>query len=136
MDNSQRIRNEFTAFIKTVIENTAINYKRKLLKTLEKEISIENFEILPIELLSCDDSSFLLEHGVKYTNIEDLFTDEKYYKAMKKLSDREKQVLFLSIVEEQRTEQIAKMLNTAKENIWNIKSRAIRNFLNNLENEK
>ena len=105
MDNSKRIRNEFTAFIKLAIQNKAINYKKKLLKTLEKEVSIESFEILPKEL-SCDDNSFLLEKGIKHSEIENLFTDEKYYKAMKKLSDR------VSLFEAPRSRKLLKCTRT------------------------
>ena len=133
MDYSLKIKIEFTAFIKKVIQNSAKDYIRILKKT-EKEISVADFASLPKELLSCDDNSFLLEKDVTYSNIENLFTSEKHYRAMKNLSGKEKQVLFLTIIEEKTAEEIAKILNTTKENIWKIKSRAIKNFLNNLSN--
>ena len=135
MDYFEKTRNEFTAYIKVVIQNAGAGYKRKLLKSLEHEISVADFSSLPKELLSYDNSSFLLETDIAYSNIEDLFTNEKYYRAMKKLSDREKLVLYLTVIEENRAEQVAKVMNTTKDNIWQIKSRAIKNFLQNLSNE-
>jgi len=135
MDYLKKIRNEFTAYIKAVIQNAATDYKRKLWKSLGKEISVRDFSSLPEELLSYDDSSFLLEEEITYANIEDFFTNEKYYRAMKGLTDREKMVLFLTVVEGRQAEQVAETMNTTKENIWKIKSRAIKNFLENLSGE-
>ena len=136
MDYFEKTRNEFTGFMKAVIQNSSTDYKRKLLKSLEHEISVSDFSGIPQELLSYDDSSFLLEKDITYSNIEELFTNEKYYRAMKKLSDREKLVLYLTVIEEQKAEQVAKVMNTTKENIWQIKSRAIKNFLNSLSDKK
>ena len=136
MDHYAKIKIEFTAYIKAVIQNSATDYKRKLLKSIEKEIAIADFVNPPRELLSCDDSSFLLEKGITHSNIENLFTDEKHYKAMKRLSDKEKLVLFLTIIEDRKADQVAEIMNTTKDNVWQIKSRAIKNFLTNLENEK
>ena len=134
MDYSQKTKNRFTAYIKAVIQNSATDYKRKLLKSLENEISVADFSSLPKELLSYDDGSFLLEEDIAYSNIEKLFTDERYYMAMKKLTDKEKLVLYLTIVEERTAEEVAETMNTTKDNIWKIKSRAIKNFLHNLSN--
>ena len=135
MDYSSKTKNEFTAYIKAVIQNSSTDYKRKLLKSIENEISVADFSSLPKALLSYDNSAFLFEKDITYSNIETLFTNEKYYRAMKRLSDREKLVLFLTIIEEMKAEQVAVIINTTKENIWQIKSRAIKNFLHNLSNK-
>ena len=128
LDYFERTRNEFTAYVKTVIQNSSTDYKRKLLKSIEYEISVADFSCVPQGLLSYDDSSFLLEKDITYSNIEDLFTNEKYYTAMKKLSDKEKLILYLTVIEEKNAEQTAEIMNTTKENIWKIKSRAIKKF--------
>ena len=136
MDYSLYTNAEFTAYMKAVIENSSTDYKRKLKRTIEREISVADFSSLPKGLLSYDDSSFLLEEDIAYSNIESLFTNEKYYRAMKKLTDKEKMVLYLTVIEERNAGEVAKTLNTTKENIWQIKSRAIKNFLNNLSGRK
>lgn len=135
MDYFEKTKIEFTGFIKAVIQNSATDYKRKLLKSIEHEIFIEDFENLPKGLLSYDDSSFLLEKDISYSDIENLFTNEKYYRAMKRLSNKEKLVLYLTVIEENKAEQVAEIMNTTKENIWQIKSRAIKNFLHNLSDQ-
>ena len=136
MDYFTKTKNEFTAYIKTVIQNSSTDYKRKFLKTVNNEISVAEFTSLKKELFTYDDSSFLFEKDITYANIENLFTNEKHYRAMKKLSDKEKLVLFLTIIEEKQAEQVADIMNTTKENIRKIKSRAIKNFLNNLSNRR
>jgi len=136
MDYFEKTKNEFTAYIKAVIQNSSTDYKRKLLKTIEREVSIEDFIKLPKELLSCDDSSFLLEKDVTYANIEMLFTNEKYYRAMKKLTDKEKLVLFLTVIEEKKAEEVSEIMNTTKNYVWKTKSEAMKKFLKNVESEK
>ena len=136
MDYFKKPKHEFTAYVKAVIQNSSAEYKRKILKQIENEITVADFESLPKELLSCDDSSFLLEDNIRHSNIEDFFTNKKHYEAMKTLTDREKLVLFLTVVEEMTGKQVAEIMNTTKDNVKMLKSRAIKNFLQNLENEK
>jgi len=133
MDYFEKTRNEFTACMKAVVQNSSTDYKRKYLRTIEREVSTADFENLPKELLSCDDdSSFLLEKDVTYANLEMLFTNEKYYEAMKRLTDKEKLVLYMTVIEEKKVEEMAEIMNTTKDNVWKIKSRSIKKFLNNL----
>ncbi|GHV13214.1 hypothetical protein FACS1894219_07670 [Clostridia bacterium] len=87
---------------KTVIQNSSTDYKRKAFRALEKEISVADFASQQKELLSVDNSSFLFEQDISYANIEDVFTNESHYRAMKRLSDKEKQVLFQTVVEEKK----------------------------------
>jgi DNA primase large subunit len=42
-------------------------------------------------------------------------------------------VLFLTAIEEMRAEQVAEIMNTTKYNIWQIKSRAIKHFLQHIQ---
>ena len=135
MDYFEKTRNVFTAYVRTVIQNASIDYKRKVLKLIEKEIAVSDFTSLPKELLSHDDNSFLFEQDVTHSNIEKLFTDKKHYQAMKKLSDKEKLVLFLTVVEERPVKQVAEIIDITEENVRMIKSRAIKHFLKCLEDE-
>ena len=135
MDYYERTRREFTAYIKTVVKNSSTDYRRELLQSLRNEIFVSDFANLPKELLSYDDSSFSLERDITYSTIENFFANEKYYRAMKRLTDQEKLVLYLTVIEEKQAEQVAEIMNTTRANIWQIKSRAIKKFLHNLTNE-
>ena len=138
----EKTRAEFTAFAKTVITNARIDHKRKILKTIKHEISYSDFSAIPQELLSydeqslCGDSSFLLGENSKHSNIERIFTNEKYYETAKAFTDREKLVLYLTVIEDKSAEEVSVIMNTTKENVWKIKSRAIKRFIQNLANNK
>ena len=132
MNYATKTKIEFTAYANTVIKNFAINY-RKTLRSAEKEISVADYASLPVgELLSVDDSSFFMERDITYANIEMMFTDERHYRAMKKLSDNDKQILFMTIIEEMKAEQVSKILDITKDSVKTLKSRAIKRFLENL----
>ena len=102
-----------------------------MLKVIEHEISVAEFTSLPKELLSYEDSSFLLDESVTYANIEDFFTDVRHYKAVKRLTDTEKLILFLTVVEERTEREVSELLNAPKKKIRNIKNRAIRKVRKN-----
>jgi len=89
---------------------------------------------LPEGLLSKDDGSFLLENDITYSNIENFFTNENHYKAMKRLSDKEKLVLFLTIIEDKKEKDVAELMNISTEYVKTLKSRAIKRFITNLQN--
>ena len=65
-------------------------------------------------------------------HIENAFNDPKHYIAMKKIKNIEKEVLFLSILENLSDFEIAKELKISKEEVAKIKQSAISNFENNL----
>ena len=130
-----KIKIEFTAYMKPVVQNSATDYKRKVLKRLEREVCVADFVTVSKEPASVDSGSFSLEKDITYLNIEDLFSNARYYSAMKGLSDKEKMVLLLTVVEEKDTVQVAEMMNVSNENVWQIKSRAVKNFLKRLKNE-
>jgi len=78
----------------------------------------------------------ICEKGITYSDIEKIFTDERHYRAMKRLPNKGKLVLFLLAIEEMSVEQIAEMLNTTKDNVFRIQSRTIKKFLRNLRKER
>ena len=65
-------------------------------------------------------------------HLENAFNDPKHYIAMKKIKNIEKEVLFLSILENLSDFEIAKELKISKEEVAKIKQSAISNFENNL----
>jgi len=137
MNYYEKTKNEFTAYVNTVVERSAINYREKVRK-FEAEIPVADITSLPSveELLSFDDSLFFMEKDITYANIENLFTEERHYRAMKKLSDREKQILFLTVIEQKKGDEVAEIMKMTAENVWQIKTRAIKSFLKNLSSEQ
>lgn len=130
MAKNQRIRASFTSFISKVIENTAINYKRKLNYISKREIHLsEEMEIGGIIKSSNSNVTDTLIEDIDYLELEKVFNNEEYANAMKQLNDREKLVLYLTIIEEISIKKVAIMLDTTEDNVSVIKYRAKNKFL-------
>lgn len=125
------IKGKFTNFIVKLIKNSAINYykQKELYQSRISDIDIENIEIMEGEIMS---SSFFDPK----TKPEDVFSDLVFYNAMKKLSDKQKQVLWLLVVEDIKAEEVAKRFNTNVNNIYRIKNEAIKKFREYCKGEK
>lgn len=133
MSNYKRIRISFTSFISRVIENTALNYKKKLNYISNREIHLsEEMEIGGIIKDTNNVMDSLIE-DIDYLQLEKVFNNEEYSYAMKQLNDREKFVLYLTVIEEQPLKNVANMLGTTEDNVSKIKYRAKNKFLKYLK---
>ena len=120
VSNEEKIRNSFTAFINKVIENTAINYKKKLANKSKNEIYLsDDLEISGILKNTSIADTFV--EDVNYLELEKVFTNVEYSNSMKKLTDREKLVLYLTVIEEKPLKKVANLLGTTEDNISKIK---------------
>lgn len=70
---------------------------------------------------------------VTISHIENIFTNETYYLAMKIIPIMEKKVLYLSYIENCRLNDICKRLKLGKLQVIAIRNRAISHFKHNLE---
>lgn len=134
MSNYKRIRISFTSFITKVIRNTAINYKRKINYISAKEMQIEE-DIESLDILKSSSNYIIdtLVEDINYMQLEKVFTSDKYSNAMRNLNDREKFVLYLTVIEELPLKVVANMLKITEDNVSKIKYRAKNKFLNNLK---
>lgn len=69
----------------------------------------------------------------KIAHLEEVFSNEKYKRAMKNLKYEEKEVLYYIAIEEYSIKELAKKLNKSKRKIRNIKKNAIEHFKKNLK---
>ena len=69
---------------------------------------------------------------MNYKCPEKAFSNPKYYEAMKKVSNRQKQALYLLVVDGLTTEEVGKILKTSPYNVRKLKEKAIKNFKKNL----
>lgn len=70
---------------------------------------------------------------VDINHLENIFYNENYYKAMKIVPLKQRQILYLLFVKEYTIDEVAKMLKTTSSNINKLKQNAIRNFKKNLK---
>lgn len=128
-------RISFTSYIIEIIKNTAINYKKKKSYIINKEIQfLENIEIEGEIINKENEINDEDLEKINYQELERIFTKKEYYNAMKKLEDREKLVLYLSVIKQFPLKKVAILLKTNANNISKIKYRAKNKFLKNIKN--
>ncbi len=69
---------------------------------------------------------------VNINHLENIFTDETYYLAMKTVPLLERKVLYLSYIENVRLNDICKRLKLQKNQVISLRNKAIMHFKNNL----
>lgn len=73
---------------------------------------------------------------VDYKHLEKIFTNEVYYKAMKKLSPKEKQVIYLLVFDSNDLEKVCSEMKKSKKDVIQIKANAIKHFKRNINKYK
>lgn len=69
---------------------------------------------------------------VKYTRLEEVFTNEIYFQAMKKLTPTEKKILYLTYYENLPLNSVCKRLKCTKSQAISMKESALRRFKENV----
>ena len=109
--------------------------KNLKLEDFTKDVSLPNEEIIQMiennlyekEMLNADNSDVNINH------LENIFTNETYYLAMKIVPLLERKVLYLSFVENARLNDICKILKLQKKQVISLKQKGIIHFKNNLQ---
>ena len=109
--------------------------KNLKLENFTKDVSLPNEEIIQMiennlyekEMLNADNADVNINH------LENIFTNETYYLAMKIVPLLERKVLYLSFVENARLNDICKILKLQKKQVISLKQKGILHFKNNLQ---
>ena len=70
---------------------------------------------------------------VDINHLENIFHNENYYRAMKIVPLKQRQILYLLFVKEYTIDEVAKMLKITSSNINKLKQNGIRDFKKNLK---
>ena len=131
---SNELEKRFTTYLNKTLRGYS---NRQKIKYQEKTNIEDNLTDLDINKISY--KNYLLSTNeidnidVDINHLENIFHNEKYCKAMKKVPLKQRQVLYLLFVEEYTTKEVAKYFHTTTDNINKIKQNAIKNFKKNLE---
>lgn len=106
-------KKQFNAIIEEILDHEAI------IKIIEENYSKKTEE----QMDNID---------VNINHLENIFTNETYYAAMKIVPLLERKVLYLSFVENLRLNDICKRLKLQKNQVIRLRSQAIHHFKNNL----
>ena len=131
---SNELEKRFTTYLNKTLRGYS---NRQKIKYQEKTNIEDNLTDLDVNKISY--KNYLLNTNeidnidVDINHLENIFHNEKYCKAMKKVPLKQRQVLYLLFVEEYTTKEVAKYFHTTTDNINKIKQNAIKNFKKNLE---
>ena len=131
---SNELEKRFTTYLNKTLRGYS---NRQKIKYQEKTNIEDNLTDLDINKISY--KNYLLNINeidnidVDINHLENIFHNEKYCKAMKKIPLKQRQVLYLLFVEEYTTKEVAKYFHTTTNNINKIKQNAIKNFKKILE---
>ena len=110
---------EIDSYIKRTIINTVKNFKKYEIRKFHREFSIEELS----DKLDNDETALLSytdNHAVFSLHLEDNVKDEKLSKIIEKLSEEEKEILTLCILEEWTSKEIGDKFAKSDSRIRNI----------------
>ena len=112
--NLSKNKKTFQSIIETIIDN------EKVIKIIENNYYQKSMQDI-------DNADVNINH------LENIFTNETYYLAMKIVPLLERKVLYLSYIENCRLNDICKKLKLGKNEVISLRSKAINHFKHNLE---
>ena len=103
-------------------------------KEYTKDIQLPNEEIKKLLAENYYQKSMqkINDFDVTINHLENIFTDEAYYLAMKIVPLLERKVLYLSYIENTRLNDICRRLKLQKKEVITLRNKAITHFKNNL----
>lgn len=115
----QDILNQIDSYIKRTIVNTVKDFKKYEVRKANKELLVDDIS----NKMNNDKTallSYMDDYAVFSLNLEDNFEDEQLYKIVKSLSEEQKEILTLSILEEWSSKEIARKFNKSDSRIRHI----------------
>ena len=114
-----RYLNQIDSYIKRTIVNTVKDFKKYEVRKANKELLVDDIS----NKINNDKTallSYMDDYAVFSLNLEDNFEDEQLYKIVKSLSEEQKEILTLSILEEWSSKEIARKFNKSDSRIRHI----------------
>ena len=115
----QDILNQIDSYIKRTIVNTVKDFKKYEVRKANKELLVDDIS----NKMNNDKTallSYMDDYAVFSLILEDNFEDEQLYKIVKSLSEEQKEILTLSILEEWSSKEIARKFNKSDSRIRHI----------------
>lgn len=115
------------------------DYYRKFKKNQNRELLIlnnpldNNEDIELIDMLASDENNYENNYDYNYDSIEDITSDEKLLKALSKLTDRQKEILYYIYVKNLTAKDLSNLLNISRQAINKTHNLAISNIKKELK---
>lgn len=136
MINNNSLERKLNSYIGKVIYGYAKD-KKKLINKYGMEEEYSNFIDNRVSLESLNEEDCIIENLENdYTYPENVFTDEKYYLAMKNIRLNHRQAFYLLVVEKKSINEVAEILDLKPSTVKTIKRKVRQQFIKNLEDLK
>lgn len=132
-EDLKNIKRAFTVFIAKVIKHAAIDFARKEKIRLSRIVSLTEYTNKGMSLSILDNGIFSLQECENYKELHKIMTNEKHQKAITKLSNREKEIIYFLYIEELTLEEIASKLKLTSKTIRNTKNNALKKLKKDME---
>lgn len=121
------IENEFDTYVKKTIKHTIINYAIHESKIREKEKSIEELEGKEVY------TSLSFFSSIEEKTIVDCSSNTKLTNILLKLTEKQKKILTLSIINQYNSKEIAEVLNLSDSRVRHILNDTLKEIRKKLE---
>lgn len=132
-ENEQDIENLISAYVKQVIIRSRQKFDKSRRAHLQHEELTLTGEIedMPIEFADESEDIILLERCMQcdYAHIENIFTEEKLYKTVKKLKLNQKFIMHLIYVANKSEHEVAEILAISRQRVNKIKNDALKKII-------
>lgn len=113
------IEKQIDSYIKKTIANSVKDFKKFEIRKMQKELSLNDISDKlnndETAVLSCTDN-----YAVFSLHLEDIVEDERLYNIIKNLTEQEKEILTLSILEEWTSKEIGNKFSKSDSRIRHI----------------
>lgn len=131
---TNELEKSFSNYLKKNLKGYVHRKKMKYYENQNRTTSLSEEHIAKSSFLNYLLKENSLENiDVSYSEPEKVFSNYQYYIAMKKVPLKQKQALYLLVVDEYTVNEVSKILNTSTDNVYKLKQLAIKNFKKNLE---
>lgn len=127
------------AYVIKSLKTCRNDYYRKFKKNQNRELLIlnnsldNNEDIELIDMLASDENNYENNYDYNYDSIEDITSDEKLLKALSKLTDRQKEILYYIYVKNLTAKDLSNLLNISRQAINKTHNLAISNIKKELK---
>lgn len=108
-------------------------FRRKKLSLDNPKELIEVEKNIYQEFLRKGKSDIPKEKYIDCKHLENIFTTQTYYQAMKDLSDKEKIILYYCFYENKQLNEVSETIKCSKDEVVKLKKQAIQHFKENIE---
>jgi DNA-directed RNA polymerase specialized sigma subunit len=133
LEQGHDLENMFSAYVKQVIVRSRQKFEKSYRTRFQHEMLTitGDIEELAVDEVENDSEGFVLERCTRfdYSNIENIFAEEKLYRAVKRLKMNFKLTLYLIYVVNKSETEVAEIMGVSRQRVNKVKRDALRKII-------